>query len=108
MALIDDLVKELPKEIRGMVRAHIRIVAAMKMDELQQWLQQIAGKHYQGAYLSLNERMTPDERITEQERLNEMIAAYNIQNKAQSDMWRNFFYALIAVLIQSTNEEIVG
>ena len=108
MALIDDIIKELPKEIREMVRAHMRIVAAMKLEELRQWIEQIAGSNYTDAYQSLNNRMTPEERVIEQVRLNNMIAAYNKENKAQVDMWRNFFYSLIAILIQSTKEEIVG
>ena len=108
MALIDDLIHELPKEIREMVRAHLRIIVAMELDELRQWLAQIGGQHWNGAYQTLNQRMTPEERIVEQDRLNALIAYYNKENKIQADMWRNFFYVLIAIAIQSVSDEIIG
>ena len=107
MALIDELIEDMPKEIQDMVRTHLTIVTRMGAEELIEWVKQITGRHWQGAYQSLNDKMKPEERVAEQERLNALIAAYNVQNKARSDMWIAFFNALIAALIRRGMQEII-
>jgi hypothetical protein len=107
MALIDDLIKDLPAEIQEMVRVHLVTVTRMKADELIQWIQQITARHYNGAYRSLNDKMLPEERLAEQIRLNDMIEAYNRENKKQLEMWLTFFNTLLTILIQKGMAEII-
>ena len=107
MTRIDDIINDLPEEIQDIVRIHMVIVTRMTALQLTEWVKQITGRHYTGAYQSLNDRMTPEERLAEQNRLNELISYYNKENKQQVDMWRDFFNTLIAILIQKGVNEII-
>jgi len=108
MPLLDDVIKNLPEAIREMVRAHLKTVILMELEQRREWLAQILGEHWNGAYQTLNASLSPSERILEQERLNRMIIAYNKENKAQADMWRNFFLALISIGMTRLEDEIIG
>jgi hypothetical protein len=108
MPLINDIIDRLPEAIQEMVWAHSVTIAKMEFEEKQEWIAQILGRHWNGAYQTLNDKLLPSERIIEQERLNRMVVAYNKENKAQADMWREFFLALIAIGMQRFEDEIVG
>ena len=108
MSLIDDLIERLPESLREMVRAHIKAVLMMEFEESQQWLMQVLSSGWNNAYQALNDKLSPAERIVEQERLNQMIADYNKENKCRADMWREFFLALITLGMQKLEGEIIG
>jgi len=108
MPLIEDIIKSLPEAIQAMVRAHLVTIAKMTIEETQEWVTQVIGRHYEGAYQTLNDRLSPAEHIIEQGRLNMMIEVYNKQNAVRADMWRNFFIALITIGLMRIEDEVIG
>ena len=107
MSLIEDLVKELPKAIQEMVRAHLVTITKMNIDETKELITQLISRHYEDAYQTLNDRLSPEERLKEQGRLNTMIEVYNKQNANRMDMWRNFFIALITIGLMRIEDKVI-
>ena len=104
---LDKLIEKLPKEIREMVRVHLKTVITLEFEEQQGFINRLLTGHYFGAYEMLNKRLRPAERINEQERLNELIEHYNRSNAAKMQMWRDFFRALLAIALQQLQDKII-
>lgn len=106
MGLIDDLVEKLPEHFRELVRVHLVTMARLTFEEKQGWLMLLYDHRWKYAYQSLNDRLSPSERIGEQERLNKMMVEYNQGNSEKLKMWSDFYSALVAIGISRVSEEI--
>lgn len=99
MALIEDLLEKIPERFHELAKAHLPILVNMADELILEWIDLILAGDYQKAYEITNNKMTAEERIAEQRRLNELYELYNKETAEIKFALFEFFQQLLLALI---------
>lgn len=99
---IDDLIAKLPEEYRAIAKRYAPLLINMGFEELQDWVERLAGGDWQQAYKDLVSKMTTTEIVDEQDKANEIMKALNKENAdlvaAQSNLMQQILLSTLLML----------
>jgi hypothetical protein len=88
MSKIDTLISKLPKELQKIARRYLPMFVTAGEDEVKEWIGYIAAGNWRHAYAFTLCRMTTDQALAEQRRLNDVLLALNDDNAQLGDAKR--------------------
>lgn len=97
--ILESVIQEIPEEFQPLMEAHLPILQNMIKEEVLAWLDLIIQGDYEKAYQATNLKMSPSERVKEQERLNTLYQTYNQDTINKKNVLEEFFRQLLQIAI---------
>lgn len=106
MSVIDDLIKRLPDEFQELAQRYMPILVNMTFDELEQWVGLLAEGNWQKAYQNVVVKMSIDESVAEQKRINELLQKLNEENADKLAMDKDIVRQILLIALFMLRSEI--
>ena len=98
---MEELIQKIPEEFQELARAHLPLFNKMSDEELMSWIGYLIAGDYMKAYEIAGKKMSLDERIQEQKRLNQLLKDISISMRDREEVMAKFFKQLLMIIISS-------
>jgi len=103
---IEELILKLPEQYQEIARRYINLLIDMKFEELQGWVEMLAGGNWHQAYETVVSKMTTAEVLNEQKKANEILKALNKENADQLAAQKEIVQQIFLISLLMLREEI--
>ena len=99
MSRLSELIQTLPEHLREIAERFLPMFEDIAEQEIEDWVTLVVNGRWEEAYRFAIRKLTMEELIAEQERLNATLAFLNMENAALIEVQREFVRELLMAIL---------